>query len=363
MRGLLTPVFRGKILLPLAIVLTLSSRLAAQIPATAVEMYRSWCAVCHGEDGAGRPPARPVKSPPLDFTNCRLATAEPDADWALVIRLGGAAAGLSSEMPEFSQLSPSEVDAIVAYLRSLCRQPGWPPGNLSFRRALFTAKAFPENEVVLAPMVSHGQSTYARVRIEASYGVRLGRRGQVEVGLPAETVHWVTGRVAGVGDLTIGGKYVLYASDARRSIVTGGVETSLGTGSLQWGFGEGTTVTEPYLAAAFRWRGWTIQSDLKTLFFARKIVGEYYHRIVWDASLSRDRSFTPTAWTAGVEFNAADRAFGITPYVLKGLTRTGSLAVGAGVRIPLSNYPYTADLVRWRGYLLWDYTRPFRGRS
>lgn len=341
----------------------LSSPVAAQIPATAAEMYRRWCAVCHAEDGTGRHPARPVKTAPLDFTNCRLATAEPDADWALVIRHGGPAAGLSSEMPEFSQLSPLEVDALVAHLRSLCRQPGWPPGNLSFRRALFTAKAFPENEAVLAPMVSHGQSTYVRVRIEASYGARLGRRGQIEVGLPAETVHWVTGRVTGVGDLMIGGKYVLYASDARQLIATGGVETSLGTGSLQWGFGEGTTITEPYLATAARWRGWAIQSDLKTLFFARKIRGEYYHRLVYDGAVSRDSSFVPRAWTAGVEFNGADRAFGVTPYLVKGLTRTGSLSVGAGVRIPLGTYPYTTDLVRWRGYLLWDYTRPFKARS
>jgi hypothetical protein len=267
-------------------------------------------------------------------------------------------------MPEFSLLSTAQVDMLVAHLRRFCRDDGWPPGNLNFRRALFTIKAFPENEVALAPTVSHSQSTYTRVRVEATYGVRVGRRAQLEFGVPGETVQWVTGRVVGVGDVSAGGKYVLYVDPRRPLILTAGLDVSLRTGSLQWGFGEGTTVTEPSLAASFRWRALSVQSDVRTQFYARKIPNEYYRHVWYNAAIARERSGVSTAWTVGVEVNGVDTAVGLTPYVLKGLTRTGSLAAGFGVRIPLTNpFPYTSDLVRWRGYLLWDYTRPLRGRQ
>jgi hypothetical protein len=121
---------------------------------------------------------RPVKTDPLDFTNCRQASAESDADWTRVIARGGPAAGLSSEMPEFSMLNESQIGALVRRLRAFCSDARWPTGNFAFPRALFTTKALPEDEVVIRPMVSHGEFAKMRSRIAAAYEMRLGGRAR-----------------------------------------------------------------------------------------------------------------------------------------------------------------------------------------
>jgi len=103
------------------------------------------------------------------------------------------------------------------------------PGDFNLPRALFTAAALPENHFTLAPMVSSGPGTYTRVRLEALYAARLGRRGEFEISLPAETVGWVTGRVVGVGDVTVGGKYALHVDPEHAFVLTAGITQSLQT--------------------------------------------------------------------------------------------------------------------------------------
>lgn len=337
--------------------------LLAQVSGTPREMYGQWCAVCHGEDGRGRPPQRPVKTDPIDFTDCRLTTAESDIDWTRVVEFGGIAAGRSSEMPGFEMLDAPAVRHLVEYIRGFCREPKWPSGNLNFPRAVFTAKAFPEDEVVLQPMVTHGQPTNLRVRIEASYARRVGRRAQIELGLPGEAVSWVNGLVSGTGDLRLEGKYALFASAERATILSAGLETTLPSGSRRWGFGEGTFVAEPYLALGLLRHDFFVQADMRLLLPAKHFPTEPVRYFAYNAALTRSLSATPTAWTIGVELNGVDRALGITPEVVKGLTRTGSLSAGFGVRISvMSPRPYTSDVTRWTGYLLWDYLEPFRAR-
>ena len=124
----------------------LSLPLDAQAPSTIPEMWNAWCARCHAPDGSGRMADRPVSIDPLDFTDCRVASAEPDADWALAIRDGGPAVGLSSMMPAFGEaLTAEQIRGFVALLRGFCGEPRWPHGNLNFPRPIFTEKAFPEN--------------------------------------------------------------------------------------------------------------------------------------------------------------------------------------------------------------------------
>ena len=336
----------------------------AQGPQTGAEMYQAWCAVCHGDDGRGRVPARALRTPPMDFTDCRLTTAEPDADWRLVIQRGGHAAGLSTEMPAFEVLSADQIDRLVAHVRTLCAERRWPSGNANFRRALFTAKAFPEDEAALRPMVSHSQQTFTRVQLEASYERRVGRRAEVEVAVPAESVGWFSGPVVGIGDIALGAKYVLHADGRRPRIVTAGVEVVLPSGSQHWGFGDGTLVVEPYLAGGVRWRALVLQGDVRGAYYARRQAGEFYRYVAYNGAISHDRSPAPSAWTLGVEINGSGTAVGVTPYLVKGLTRTGSLTAAFGVRLPVTSpFPQVYDEVRWAGYLRWDFREPLRARK
>ncbi|MBI1872547.1 MAG: cytochrome c, partial [Acidobacteria bacterium] len=159
----------------------------AQVPDSPQEIYRSWCAQCHGADGKGQVPNPTVKTTPMDFTSCSLSTPEADADWAMVILRGGPAAGLSAEMPAFGEaLDADRVRGLVDYLRTFCAEPGWPHGNLNFHRPIFTEKAFPEDELILVPAVAHERTTSAAVT--AIFERRLGKRAQLELALPMQSV-------------------------------------------------------------------------------------------------------------------------------------------------------------------------------
>jgi mono/diheme cytochrome c family protein len=81
------------------------------VPTTIPAMGADWCARCHAPDGSGKV-AEPITVEPLDFSDCRIASAEPDSDWDLAIARGGPADGLASEMPAFGDtLSPEQVRA------------------------------------------------------------------------------------------------------------------------------------------------------------------------------------------------------------------------------------------------------------
>ncbi len=120
---------------------------------TGREIFRVTCAACHGADGRGAPDAlRGFEPPPTfpDFTNCRPTAREPDPFWSAIIHNGGPDRGFSEIMPAFREtLTREEIEAVLEYAHSLCREPAWPRGNLNFPRALITEKAFPEDEFVL----------------------------------------------------------------------------------------------------------------------------------------------------------------------------------------------------------------------
>ena len=105
---------------------------------------------------AGKLPEPTIKVEPMDFTDCKMATPEPDADWELAIAEGGPAVGLSPQMPAFGDtLSPEQVHGFVEHIRGFCKETGWPHGNMNFPRPIFTEKAFPENEFIVLPVVTH----------------------------------------------------------------------------------------------------------------------------------------------------------------------------------------------------------------
>jgi mono/diheme cytochrome c family protein len=100
------------------------------------DLYRHYCATCHGRDGKGNGPvAAALKQPPPDLTLlARLAAGTfPAVKVEAIIRDGGAvAAHGSSDMPVwgpiFYALDPSDarvkarIRAVVAYLASIQRK-------------------------------------------------------------------------------------------------------------------------------------------------------------------------------------------------------------------------------------------------
>ncbi|MEO5739934.1 MAG: hypothetical protein ABIS29_04990, partial [Vicinamibacterales bacterium] len=134
-------------------------------------------------------------------------------------------------------------------------------------------------------------------------------------------------------------------------------------GSRRWSFGEGTVEFEPFLAAGAAWRGALIQGDVRLLLPTKIFPTERVRRLGYNISVSHLFSGSPRGWGIGIEMNGVDSAVGVTPYVLKGLTRTGALTAAIGVRLPLTNpFPYDSDLTRWSGYLVWDFREPLRSR-
>lgn len=329
----------------------------AQVPDSPQEIFRSWCAQCHGADGTGQVPNPTVKTTPMDFTSCSLSSSEPDADWELVIAQGGPAAGLSSEMPAFGEaLDADQVRALVDYLRTFCAETGWPHGNLNFQRPIFTEKAFPENEVIFVPAVSHERTASARVT--AIFERRLGKRAQLELALPMQSISGSGSRQNGVGDIDIGGKYVIHADHRASRILTAGFEIRMPSGNPDRGLGAGFAAIEPYLAAGTLWHDTYIQSQLKLELPWRR--SRARRELVYNIYVGRDLAVTPDGWTIGVELNGENDEVAVTPQLRKGLTRTGALAVALGVRVPAINRE--EQHTQWVGYLLWEFLEPVRPR-
>ncbi|MDQ3068209.1 MAG: c-type cytochrome [Acidobacteriota bacterium] len=323
--------------------------LSAQTPSTIPEMWKAWCARCHAENGSGRPGNRPVAVEPMDFTDCKVATPEPDADWAVAIRSGGPAVGLSSEMPAFGDaLTEQQIRGFVAYIRTFCGERGWPGGNLNFPRAIFTEKAFPENELIVLPMASHDDTAPWSARVV--YERRAGRRTQFELSVPLRSSEMFQG----LGDIAVAAKHVIAASDARGAILSGGLEVVFPTGSASRGLGTGTAVFEPYLAAGLSRFDMYLQAQLKYEIAARG--GD--RALVYNAYMGRDLSDRPNTWTIGAEINGEDGALAFTPQIRKGLTATGAVAAAFGARLPLNRR--REQEMQWIGYLLWEYLEPVR---
>jgi hypothetical protein len=326
-------------------------------------LYRSACLPCHGADGSGRSAPVAVAVPPLDFSNCRLASAERDSDWAVAIARGGPAVGRASEMPSFGDtINAEDIDALVRHLRTFCADRRWPSGQVNVPRPIGTAKAFPEDEIVVGPGVWRRPGDRWRFALDNLYSMRVGRRAAVEVGVPLETVRWVTGYVVGIGDVSLSGKYVLHAS--RERIATAGFETRLPTGSRRWAFGEGTARFEPFLAVAHAKPRWAIQAELRGEIPAhyRTLERDEENRhLLYNAYLGYELDAAPSAWSVAVELHGLDNRLAITPQVRKGLSRTGALAAALGVRLPVRN-GFLPQEIRWAGYLQWAYREPIRAR-
>src|SRR5437899_1926067 len=118
-----------------------------------------------------------LEVPPADLKDCKASTAETEDRWVGIVAQGGAAFGLSLDMPAFGDAAtPEQIRAVVRYARSLCGEPGWPPGELNFPRAFVVEKAYPEDEVVITDE-ARGQ--------ECIYEHRPANRSQLAASAPS----------------------------------------------------------------------------------------------------------------------------------------------------------------------------------
>jgi hypothetical protein len=324
-------------------------------------MWTAWCARCHAEDGSGKVNEPTVTVEPMDFTDCKVTTPEPDVDWERAIAKGGPGVGLSPEMPAFEDsLTPDQITLFVSHIRGFCTETGWPTGNVNFPRPILTEKAFPENELVLLPAVAHYPEDTAPSITDGSFKViyerRFGKQSMFEISVPLVTTNSLLTRTSGLGDIAVGVKHAAYFTGTR--IISVGLELALPTGDRFKDHGSGALKIEPYVSAGVMLGSWYWQSQLKPEISTNTV--RTRHHVVYNTYVGRDTSDAPNTWTIGVELNGEDDRVALTPQVRKGLTGTGALAASIGMMLPLNSHEEQGW--RWVGYLLWEYLEPWRAR-
>lgn len=216
------------------------------------QLFAANCAACHGAPPQGQVepsslgfPAGTFKMP--DFTDCSFATREADQDWLSSIHRGGRARAFPHEMPAWDKaLSEDEMKAIVAYMRSFCAGQGWPRGEFNLPLAMFTEKAFPEDEAYVKGQVA--TSGKVNTTLNGVFEKRVGKRSQFEINIPWMAVADEQGRVQkGIGDIGLSWKQVIHANVDAGSIVSLYGEVVLPTGSESRGLGDGVTSLEGHV--------------------------------------------------------------------------------------------------------------------
>ena len=82
-------------------------------------IYKANCVPCHGESGKGDGPGAGVlKPPPRDHTDAAYMATLSDKEIADVIKMGGAIKGRPL-MPSHPQITGTDMDSLVAYIRTL----------------------------------------------------------------------------------------------------------------------------------------------------------------------------------------------------------------------------------------------------
>lgn len=178
------------------------------------QIFLAACAACHGPQGEGTPQyiagfEQPDTFP--HFNKCDESEGEYTRDWTAQVRDGGPKRGNSQIMPAFgSVLNAEQINEVVKYLRSLCTDPSWPPGELNVPRALITDKAFPESEWVLTSAVNAQRAPGIANELESENAV--GSRSELSVSVPIDWVAQPGGPMfGGIGDVTTGFSHVLFS--------------------------------------------------------------------------------------------------------------------------------------------------------
>jgi hypothetical protein len=331
-------------------------------------LYETACMACHGMDGAGAPVSRVGFDLPLpDFTDCGFAPREADTDWIGVAAEGGPARAFSDRMPAFGDaLTDEQIGKILNHIRTFCGDVSYPRGELNLPRALYTGKAFPEDEAVFTSTFNTSGST--KIVNKIIYEKRVGARSQWEIvipfgwnELPVSGMGDETDRKAGLGDVALSAKHVLFASLESGSILSLAGEILFPTGDEDKGLGNGTTVLEPYIAF-----GQILPSDFFLQFqggggisFDRE---KAEHEIFWRLGLGRQiyqghfgRSWAPMIELLGSREldSGAKTHWDIVPQVQVSLSKRQHVRLNVGVRIPMNDTDVRET--QYGIYLLWDW--------
>lgn len=336
---------------------------------TGAALFTAGCAGCHGPDGSGAPDStigfeKPSTYP--DFSGCDQTSPEVEADWWAVIHDGGKARGFSRIMPAFGELlTTDQITSLVKYIRGLCTDRRWPPGELNLPRPLITEKAFPESETVFTSSIAPAaegprghDATYA-----LQYERRFSARDQLELSIPMAVMHDQSGTShTGVGDVEVGVKHVLFSSMRSGSIVSAQGVVTIPAGNKDTGLGVGTTVLEGFVAVGQVLRGQAfIQGQLGTeqptdttdtprAAYGRLAVGRSFR-----ADRGLGRMWTPMAeFIADHDFESgASTNFDVVPQMQVTLNRRQHIRASLGVRVPANNRDGRPTQVGF--YVLWDW--------
>jgi mono/diheme cytochrome c family protein len=366
-------VFRAAFLISIAALMLASGlRTSAQAPGptlaaaerTGAELYRAACAACHGLDGTGSPQSVigfEDLAPP-DFTDCAFGTVEPDGDWLAVAHSGGPARGFDRRMPAFGEvLTEAQILSVISHLRTFCTDPAWPRGDLNLPRALFTEKAFPENESVFTTSIGGG--TTGSVSQEVIYEKRFGSRSQYELVVPVAFEETESGQWRrGLGDVAAAVKRVLFSSLERGTIVSVGGEAILPTGKETLGLGKGVTIFEPFIAAGQLFPRNTfvhLHAGAELPVDRDKAEPEAFWRAALGATFEQanfGRAWSPMVEILGArELEAGQQVqWDAVPQMQVTLNQRQHLMINAGVRIPLTGRD-DGRRAQFVTYFLWDW--------
>jgi hypothetical protein len=295
-----------------------------------------------------------------DFTDCGFATREPDADWDAVTHSGGPARAFDRMMPAFgAALTGDEIQAVLDYVRTLCPDPSWPRGELNFPRAMFTEKAYPEDEAVWT--VDATAEGPAGVANELVYEKRFGARNQVEIAIPFELTEREPGAWSGgLGDIALGVKRALIHSLRTGTIFSAAAEVIVPTGDEDDGVGKGVTILEPFLSFGQALpRESFVQLQAGAELLTDRAYGE--HELFWRGATGMSftegrfgRSWTPIVEVLGSREAVAGASthWDLVPQFQVTLSIRQHIMANAAVRVPLDD---ASRPTRVLVYLLWDW--------
>ena len=347
-------------LLPLAFAVL---SVTAHAQSDGARLFMEACAACHGGDGRGLTASQlGFETPVPDFADCDFANREPDADWFAIVHEGGPVRGFDRLMPAFgAALADDEIDAVLQQVRSFCLDARWPRGELNLPRALFTEKAYPEDEAVITTtMVTEGNDSISH---EFLWEQRFGAVNQIEISVPVtradlgEPDGWQTG----AGDIGVGVKHTLRHSLDKGSILSIGGEIVLATGDEDRGFGKGSTVFEPYIAYG---KMLPRDSFLQVQAFAEfpsdsTLDDEVALRVAMGRSWARGggfgRTYTPILEVLAARdlHGGADIHWDLVPQFQVTLNRRQHVMANLGLRFPVSQRSTRETELVF--YLLWDW--------
>lgn len=297
-------------------------------------VYRRWCGSCHGVDGDGVAAATTkLEVAPAALADCSISSAEPQALWVEIVRQGGAAFGLSLDMPAYGDAaSPGQIEAIVRYVKALCTERGWPPGELNFPRAFLTEKAYPENEWVLVFQGDEQKVIYER---------RFGRRLQIEGVARTAT----DGAPRPLTSVSAAVKYNVWHSLEARALASIGLEITPPLGRRDaWEL-------EPFLSAGLSpGLGLVLQGGVVAAIEEGAGLAAMSYRIGAGKELGRFVPMLEAGWEVPT---SGGSTLALYPQVWFQLSRLGHVAASVGLQVPAAGPgPRRSTLAV---FVLWDY--------